>query len=673
MAKIIKELKDRVKKLRDQIDDLRYRYHVLNDPEVTDAMYEGMMHELRDLEKEYPSLQSADSPTQRIAGTIAKGFEKVNHIVPQWSFDDAFSLEDLQKWEERNIKILTKEFGHKPDDVSYSCELKIDGLHLVLHYENGKLSTAATRGDGKVGENVTNNIKTIHSIPLTIQEKGPFVVEGEVWMSEKQLKKINTEREKQGLPLYANPRNVAAGTMRQLDSRVVAERKLQFTAYDISLGNIPPSQDTELALLKELKFPVDSHSTVVKTMEEVTKVLSQYEKKRKAFAYWVDGLVVKINQKKYQDALGYTGKSPRWAIAMKFPAEQGQTKILDIRIQIGRTGVLTPVAIMEPVPLAGTTVTHATLHNFEEIKRLDVRIGDTVIVEKAGDIIPKIVRVLDKLRTGNEKKYKEPTKDANGYPVERRTIQGKNGTKSVALYTTNLESREMQIRQLGHFVMKAAMNIDGLGKKVLEQLMDEGLVTSPVDLYELTKDDVLPLDRFGEKSAENLIASIEASKKTTLPKFLFALGILHVGEETARGLVEHFGSLENILNATKEEFVEVGDIGERVAESLYEYVTNEKNRAQIDAFLSLGIQFEQIKKKGGRLNGKSFVLTGSLEKMSRTDAADSIRQLGGSVSSAVSKKTDYVVVGKDPGSKYTKAQELGIAILSEDEFLKLAK
>jgi len=670
-----KDIKDRTERLRKQIDDLRYRYHVHNDPEVTDHMYNGLMDELVKLEQLYPKYITQDSPTQRVAGKPLEKFEKVPHAVRQWSFADAFSREDLENWEERNIKILEKKLGKRPNDVEYSCELKIDGLHLVLTYVNGILETAATRGDGVVGENVTQNVKTIQTVPLSLTKPVNMVVEGEVWLAKTMLKKINTERQKNAQTLFANPRNAAAGTMRQLNPKIVAKRKLSFTAYDISRGDIPESQSKELDLLKDLGFFGDDHWKVLRSIDDIMVFHSRWEKKKDSLPFMIDGLVIKVNQKAYQDALGYTGKAPRWAIALKFPAEQGTTVITDIEVQIGRTGKLTPVAIMEPVRLAGTTVTHATLHNFDEIKRLDVRIGDTVVVEKAGDIIPKVIRVLTKMRTGKEKKYTEPTKDPYGFPVKRRVIAGSGGKKSADLYTTNKKSRGMKLQQIRHFVSKKAMNIDGLGTKIVEQLMDEGLLVSAADLYILTKEELVGLERFAEKKADNLLASVHASKKVTLSRFIFALGIPHVGEETAIRLAGVFGSLKALQHATLEDLEAVQDVGPQVAASIISYFSQEEHQTLLQRLLACDIvvSHKKIHSSSGALFGKTCVLTGSLQDVTRDEAKDIIRGAGGVVASSVSKKTDYVIAGEKAGSKLSKAKQLGVTILTEQEFLGISK
>ena len=677
-------MKEKIKKLREQIDDLRYRYHVLNDPEVTDQMYEGLMDELRKIELENPELITADSPTQRVAGIVAEKFEKVEHSVPQWSFNDAFGEEDIVDWEERVLKILEKELGSRPKDLDYVCELKIDGLHIVLTYEDGLLQTAATRGDGKVGENVTQNIKTIQSVPLRLKEPVSLIAEGEVWLASKMLEKLNKEREKKGEALFANPRNAAAGTIRQLDSKIVAERKLSLTTYDISslvesrkekVESIDiDTQKGELESLKKLGFHTDNNWKVCKNVGEIMQFYNDLQKKKNSFEFWIDGVVIKVNQKKYQDALGFTGKAPRWAIAFKFPAEQGKTKIKDIYVQVGRTGALTPVALMEPVQLAGTTVTHATLHNFDEIKRLDVRIGDTVIVEKAGDIIPKIIRVLDKLRDGSEKRVKEPKKCPICFSeVTRYKIQDTN--KGVALVCTNKKCFAKELKNIIHFVSKKAFNIDGMGKKIVEQLLEEGLIKNVADIFTLTKGDLEPLERFAEKSADNLIEAIKQSKQVTLPRFIFGLGIHHVGEETAITLAKEFHTLDNIMKLDLEDLQEINDIGPRVAESINAWFKDEGNRKLISELLGRGVIISKQTTDNSKqiFADKVFVLTGGLENLSRDEAKDRIRALGGDVSSSVSKKTDYVVAGDKAGSKLDKAKRLNVKVLTEKEFLSLIK
>jgi DNA ligase (NAD+) len=667
-------LKKKVQRLRQQIDDLRYRYHVLNDPEVTDKMYEGLMDELRKIEEKHLEVLTSDSPTQRVAGEPLEKFEKVTHVVPQWSFNDAFNEEDLKNWEDKIHRMLFKKLGKKVK-VDYTAELKIDGLHLVLTYKKGILETSATRGNGKVGENVTQNIKTIHSIPIKLKQDIDIVIEGEVWMSKKVFEHLNKEREKKGEVLFANPRNASAGTIRQLDPKIVAERKLSFIGYDISAGNIPSTQVEELQIIKKLGFPLEEIWKKAENLQDVLKFYEHWQKNKDKPEFWVDGVVVKVNKREYQDVLGYTGKAPRWAIALKFPAEQGTTKVKEIFTQVGRTGKITPVALMEPVRLAGTTVTHATLHNFDEIKRLDVRVGDTVVVQKAGDIIPQIVRVLEKMRTGKEKKVNEPTKcEICGSPVKRQKVQDKKQRESVGLFCTNKHCHGQQLERIRHFVSKKGMDIDGLGSKIVEQLLNEGLIKDVADLYTLQKSELLELEGFAEKSVDNLLESIENSKKVSLPKFLFALGIPYVGEETSVRLAENFGSFEKIREAGEEELKEVPDVGEKVAESTAYYFKNKINLDLVNELLKKGIKPQhEAKKKVTKFTGKSFVFTGGLVTLTRDEAKEIVRNVGGEVSSSVSKNTAFVVVGDEPGSKYEKAKKLGVKTLTEDEFKRLVK
>ncbi len=667
-------IRKRAERLREQINDLRHRYHVLNDPQVTDAMYDPLMRELRELEQEYPELVTPDSPTQRVAGTVLEKFDKVTHKVMQWSFNDAFNENDLRNWQTRIEKMLAKELGEPAKNISYVCELKIDGLHMVLTYEKGLLKTAATRGNGVVGEDVTTNIKTIHTVPLRLKKPVDLVVEGEVWMSTKQFEKLNSERAKSGEPLFANPRNATAGTIRQLDSSIVEKRKLSFTAYDISLGDAPDTQAGELRELASLGFAADANWKQVDTIDEVIAFWKYWQGKKDTVPFWIDGVVIKVSEKKYQNALGYTGKAPRWAIALKFAAEQGTTKIKDVYVQVGRTGALTPVALMEPVSLAGTTVTHATLHNFDEIDRLGVKIGDSVVVEKAGDIIPKVIRVLDKLRTGEEKKISVPKKcPVCGSPVERREVIDKKQGISAALFCSNRRCFAQEKERIIHFAGKHAFDIDGLGEKIVEKLMGELLIAEAADIFTLEKDELANLEKFGDKSAENLISAIEKARQVPFDRFIIALGIRHVGEETALRLSQKFPSLEAFMKASKEELERVDDIGPRVADSIVEFFEDTREVAHVEELVKRGvvIMYPKAKKANGKLEGKTFVLTGTLPKLSRDEATDMIRKAGGHVAGSVSKKTDYVVAGEDAGSKLTKAEALGVTIIDEEVLLNL--
>lgn len=667
--------KKRIAKLIEQIDDLRYRYHVLNDPEVSDQIYDSLEQELVSLENQFPDLKQPDSPLQRIGGKPLDKFTKVTHEVQQWSFNDVFSEEEIKDWEDRVLKILEKDLGKKIK-LEYVCELKIDGLHIVFTYEKGLLKLAATRGDGKIGENVTQNIKTIQSVPLKLKKEVDVVVEGEVWLSENQLEQINKQRRAAGQPEFANPRNAAAGTIRQLDPKVVAGRKLDCFVYDWSGGKekLPASQLEELKQLAELGFKVNQEYKLCSNLEEVIDFWKNWQVKKEKQEYWIDGVVVKINSREYQNRLGYIGKAPRWAIAFKFPAQEVTTVIEDIQVQVGRLGTLTPVANLRPVKLAGTTVKRATLHNEDQIRRLGVKVGDTVVIRKAGDIIPEVVSVLQKLRTGRERHFKMPDKcPVCNSRVEKRLVSENGGANSVAFFCTNPKCFAKKQRGIIHFVSKKAFNIEGLGNKIVIQLMEEGLLKTPADIFRLEKDDLIPLERFAEKSADNLINAIDQAKKINLSRFIYALGIAHVGEETAIDLADYFGSLEKICKASETELAQIADVGPVVAKSIFDWFQDFDNKKIISDLKTAGVRIENqvLKIKSGLLNGKKIVVTGTLESLSREEAKEKIRQFGGDWVSSVSKATDYVVVGENPGSKVSKARELGIKILSEKDFLDL--
>ncbi len=538
-----KQVKDRIQKLRSEIDYRRYLYHVLDKPDISDEIYDSLMHELRALEEKYPELKSPDSPSQRIGGKPLAKFEKVRHSKRQWSLDDAFTLEEVKAWEERNIRILDKltTNDQRPTtNMDYCCELKIDGLKIILTYKDGLFVQGATRGDGVIGENVTEQLKTIHSIPLRLNSDIDIIVVGEGWMAKKDLEKINKEREKKGLPLFANSRNAAAGSIRQLDPKITASRRLSSFVYDVDeikptthnqQPTTPDTQIEELKLLEELGFKVNKNYKYCKNLNEVEEYFRSWEHRKNAQQYGIDGVVIKINSKKLQDALGYTGKSPRWAIAYKFVPERVTTIVEDIKVQVGRTGALTPVAHLRPVLVAGSTVSRATLHNEDEIKRLDVRIGDTVVIHKAGDVIPEVVEVLKKLRTGKEKIFHMPKQcPICGGKVRKEILTTNNQqptTKkrvSAAHYCLNKKCYAIEVEKLKHFVGKGGFDIEGLGVKIVEQLMNEGLISNFADIFELTEGDLEPLERFAEKSARNLVEAIEKSKRIEFPKFLYAFG-----------------------------------------------------------------------------------------------------------------------------------------------------
>ncbi len=682
-----KKAKERVEKLRKVIDRHRYLYHVEDKPDIADEVYDSLMEELRELEEKYPKLASPTSPSQRIGGDPLDHFEKVHHETRQWSFDDVFSFKELKKWEEKIKRLINKDSSIKNEILEYCCEIKIDGLKIIITYENGEFTQGATRGDGKIGENVTQNLKTIGSIPLILNKKLDIITVGEAWLSKKELLRLNKERKKKGETPFANTRNAAAGSIRQLDSKIAANRRLDSFIYDIDKINNtlkPNTQTEELKLLKKLGFKVNKHFVLAKTIEDIEKFYQSWVNKRMKQEYDVDGVVIKINSWKIQEALGYTGKSPRWGIAYKFPAERATTIIEDIKVQVGRTGALTPVAHLRAVRVAGSTVSRATLHNEDEIKRLDVRIGDTVVIQKAGDVIPEVLESIKELRTGKEKKFKmlsicpicggSVEKKAIGTPTRKGLPFPR--AESAAHYCINKKCYAQEKEKISHFVSRKGLNIDGLGEKIIEQLMEEGLVSDFADIFELTKGDLEPLERFAEKSADNLLEAINNSRTVEFSRFIFALGILHVGEETANLLAKEFDSLKDLQKATIEKLERIEGVGGVVAQSIFKWFSDEMNKELIERLLYfVNIKFLErtVLSKNLSLKGKTFVLTGAMKSLSRDEAKNKIRMLGGKISSSISSKTDFVILGKDPGSKYNKAKNLGVKILNEKTFLKMLK
>lgn len=681
------EAKLRIQKLASEINKRRYEYHVLDRPDMTDEVFDSLMKELRELEEEYPDFRAPDSPTQRVGGAPLSKFQKVRHRVRQWSFDDIFDYDGLKKWDEK-VRRMVEKTG-KNEKIEYVSEIKIDGLKIVLTYENGIFKQAATRGDGIIGEDVTENVKTIYSVPLRLKYPADCVVVGECWLSKKELERINDSRKKKGEALFANSRNAAAGSIRQLDPKIAASRKLDTFIYDLEMIDIqeskgikiPEAQIEELKLLKESGFKVNEHHKLCKDVDDIQKFYDEWVDKRDKEDYGIDGVVIKIDSVEIQKALGYTGKSPRWGVAYKFPAERVTTVVEDIKVQVGRTGALTPVAHLRPALVAGSTVSRATLHNEDEIKRLGIKIGDTVVIQKAGDVIPEVVEVIKNLRTGKEREFKMPKKcPVCGGEVARRSGEA-------ATYCLNKKCFAIEIENIIHFVSKKGFNIDGLGEKIVEQLMNEGLVSNVADIFELKKGDLEPLERFAEKSADNLINSIEKSKSIELPKFLYALGIRFVGEETAVIVARNLelitrhkiGNLDDIITefpkVPAEKWKEIKGIGEKSAESLADWFKNKENIKIFERMQELGVKIiipnTKYQIQNTKLQGKTFVLTGELESFTRDALKDMIRYAGGDVSSSVSKKTDYVVVGKNPGSKYEKAKELGVKIIDEAEFKKM--
>jgi DNA ligase (NAD+) len=656
--------KKRAEELREVIADYRYRYHVLDDPTVTDEVYDSLTRELRKIEEEYPELITPDSPTQRVGGKALSKFKSIEHQKPMLSLNDIFDIEELEAWEKRMHKLTGK------NQLEYYAELKMDGLAMALQYEDGVFKRAITRGDGKVGEDVTHTVKTIQTVPLRLRKSKNvpaevykfFEIRGEVIIPRKEFERINKEREKQGLPLFANPRNAGAGTIRQLDPAVAAKRKLQFIAYAIEM-DLPgmKTHADEHKIARELGFRLEPNDEIKTSLKEIEAFIKKWEKAREKLPYQTDGLVITINDNSEFEKLGVAGKAPRGAVAYKYPAETATTILEDIRVSIGRTGAVTPYAVLKPVSVAGSTVRRATLHNEDEIKRKDLRIGDTVIIQKAGDIIPEVVEPIKKLRSGKEKTWKMP-KEVNGVEVIRPEGEAVARLK-------DLSTGEIRWQQLIHFVSKAAFDIDGLGEKILAQLMEEGLIETSIDIFKLQKDDLVGLERFAETSAQNLIDSIQEHSKVSLGRFIYALGIRHVGAKTATDIAQHYRSIEKFMSAQPEDLKNIEGIGAVVAESLVSWLKDASNNKLVKDLLDSGVKVADEKSKAtGKFSGTTWVFTGTLKDFARDEAGAKVKALGGEVTNSVSKNTSYVVVGEDPGSKYEKAQKLGVKILTEKEF-----
>lgn len=667
------QAKIRIDKLRKYIDDVRYRYHVLNDPTVTDADYDSLMEELVALEREFPEFADPNSPSQKVGGAPVKSFPSIRHQVPMISLNDAFDEKEMQEWYGRLEKLAPNEVKSS----GFFCEIKMDGLAVSLVYEKGELVYAATRGDGVTGEVVTENIKTIRSIPLVLRPESKYYdfakshrveIRGEIYMPIRSFTALNKERAERGEALFANPRNAAAGSIRQLDSRIAASRNLDFMGYGL-IGFETKTHEEEHEIIRDLGLPTNKYNQFCPDLGCIFKLWYEWEKLRPKLPYQIDGMVVNTNEEKLFDKLGVVGKSPRGAIAFKWPAEEVTTVIEDIEVRPGRTGVLTPTAHLRPVVVAGSTVSRATLHNADEIEKKDIRIGDTVIVRKAGDIIPEVVRSIKELRTGKEKKFQMPAKcPMCGGAVYR-------GEGEVAYRCANKNCFAVEMRALEHFVSKAAFDIDGLGEKIIEQLMNEGLVKDPADLFTLKIGDLELLERFAEKSAANLIDSIQAHKEISLERFIYALGIPMVGIETATDIAAKFGDLKHILDAEVGDLNSIYGIGEKVADSIARWFGEKKNIEYIHRLIENGVKIKNYHSpvRANKLDDKSFVVTGTMETMTRDDAHKKIAENGGKIASSVSKNTDYVIVGSDPGSKAEKAKQLGVKVLHEKEFLDLLK
>ena len=672
------EAKKRIEKLKKVINYHRYLYHVLDKQEISDAALDSLKHELYKLEKKFPEFITPDSPTQRVGGEPLKEFTKVAHKIPMLSIEDVFTEEELKKWEDYLKRLLPS------TSLEYFSELKIDGFAVTLIYKNGFLVTGATRGNGKTGEDVTQNLKTIESIPLKLKihdrlpnkeieenlkrliEKGKIEIRGEVYMEKQAFERFNKSLEKKGEKTYANPRNLAVGSIRQLNPKLASARPLKFLAYSIvtKFGQFKHSQEHQI--LPYLGFRVDP-GRVCKNLSQIVDFWREIAKKRENLPFQIDGIVISVNDNSLFQKLGVIGKSPRGIRAFKFSPEQATTIIKDIKVQIGRTGAITPIAFLKPVQVGGVKISRATLHNAAEIKRLGVKIGDTVIVKRAGDVIPAVVKVLVELRTGKEKEFHFP----KTCPV--CGIKLVKPAEEVIWRCPSPNCAAKRREFLYHFVSKKAFDIEGLGPKIIDQLMDENLISRLPDIFELKEGDLIPLERFAEKSSKNLIKAIQKSKKISLSRFIYSLGIRHIGEETAIALANYFGSIAKLKKASQKTLEGISDVGEVVSKTIYNWFQQKRNQKLIDDLIKTGVKILQPKKKGKKLAGKIFVLTGALKNLTRNEAKTRIRILSGRSSASLSKQTDYIVVGTSPSSKLEKAKKLGVKIIGEKEFLEMIK
>lgn len=679
------QVKQRIEKLKELINHHRYLYHVLDEQEISDAAFDSLKHELYILEQQYPEFITSDSPTQRVGGEALKEFKKIEHKVPMLSIEDIFSEKELGDWE-NYLKRLAPE-----SQFEYFAELKIDGFAVTLIYNKGLFVSGATRGNGKIGEDVTQNLKTIESIPLELHlhkelsldlnylgkkikeliRGGRIEIRGEVYMDKADFNKFNQYRIKNSLSVFSNPRNLAAGSIRQLDSKLAASRPLKFLAYDLMTNAGQTKHSEEHQILPILGFKTDS-GKICKNINEAMVFFNEVEQKREKLPFQIDGVVISLNNNELFQKLGVAGKSPRAIRAFKFSPKQATTKVLDIRVQVGRTGAITPVAILEPVQVSGVIITRATLHNEDEIKRLGIKIGDTVIIERAGDVIPAISGVLSELRSGREKPFFFP----KNCPVCETKLTKSEEEAIWRCPNQNCQARKRE--NFYHFVSKKAFNIEGLGPKIIDQLIDENLISQPFEIFQLEEGDLVPLERFAEKKAANIIKAIEERKEINLDRFIFSLGIRHVGEETAVDLANYFGSLEKLKKSSKEELEKIPNIGGKVSESIYNWFQSKRNQKYIEDLIGVGVRIiNPVSNKPlaerQKLKGKIFVLTGSLKKMTRNQVKEKIRLLGGDISDSVSNRTDYLVLGENPGSKLEKARKLGTKTLEEKELLEMLK
>ena len=663
-----KQAKERIEELRKQTQYYANKYYDEDKPEISDFEYDMLMVELRNLEKQYPEFKSKESLTQKVGGHVKEGFQKVTHEVPLQSLQDVFSIEEVEEFDTR-MKQKAKE--NKIEKVTYVVETKIDGLSAALEYKNGKFVRGATRGNGLVGEDITENLKTIKTIPMELKDKIDITVRGEVFIGKKDFEKMNQEREENEEELFANARNAAAGSLRQLDSSITASRPLDIYIFNVQKieGKEFNSHFEELEYLDKLGFHVNPVRIPCHNMQEVEKAIEKIGEDRENLTFGIDGAVVKIDNLKFREILGTTAKTPRWAVAYKYPPEKKETILKDIICQVGRTGVITPMAVLEPVKVAGSTISKTTLHNEDFIKEKDLKIGDTVVIQKAGDVIPEIVEVKKEKRTGNEKEFEMPKQ----CPVCGAKTVREEG--EAAIRCTGIECPAKLFRNLVHFVSREAMNIDGLGENIIQQLLDKKLIENIADIYTLTFEEIASLKKNGKKFAQNLIDSINKSKENDLYHLLTALGIRHVGVKASKLLARKYKTMDNLMQASLEELSEIKDIGEIMATSIEEFFKQEQTQDLIQKLKDASVNMNYLEEAGedNRFEGKTFVLTGSLEKYTRGEASNIIEKLGGKTSGTVSKKTDYVLAGEEAGSKLTKAQNLGVTIISETEFEEMIK
>ncbi|MDD3386745.1 MAG: NAD-dependent DNA ligase LigA [Candidatus Pacebacteria bacterium] len=655
------DVKNRIEKLKNLINHHRYLYHVLDKEEISESALDSLKKELFDLELKFPQYITSDSPTQRIGGKPLDFFEKVKRNQIMYSFNDAFSREDMDNWEKRNKKLLSDD-----DYIEYYCEPKLDGLAIELTYENGILVLGSTRGDGRVGENVTQNIKTIESIPLKISFMDKLIVRGEAVINKKEFEGANKERVANGFTPYANPRNLAAGSIRQLDSKITSERKLDADIYSIVTDLGQKTHEEEHSLLKEFGFKTNNkYNKLCKNMDEVFDFYNYWQENRDSLPYEIDGLVVLINNNNIFKKLGTTGKSPRGGIALKFPLKEAVTIIEDIEIQVGRTGAITPVAILKPVTINGAVISRATLHNEKEIERLGLKIGDTAVVGRAGDVIPEVMKVFPELRTGKEKEFVMPKicPSCNCELVKPE--------QEVVWRCPNNNCFKRKIGWFKHFVSRGAFDIEGVGPKILEKFLEEGLLSLPSDLFTLKEGDILPLERFAEKSAQKIIENIQNKKSIPFSRFIYSLGIRNVGQKTSYDLAKRFNSIEEIKQANVEELEQINDIGPIVAKSIFEWFNDKENNLFLEKLEKEGVVYYKEETIKNIFSDKVFVLTGTMQSLSRELARERIISLGGNVSNSISKNIDYVIVGENPGQKYDKALEIGLKIINENEFIKM--